>query len=297
MELRQLEYFVAVAEEANFTRAAERVRISQSGVSAQIQRLERELGATLFDRSSRAIKLTDAGRSMLVHAREALASADAARHAVREVTGLLRGRLVLGMVIGCTLTPLFDALADFHRAHPGVEISLLEGNSDRLVDAVRSGAVDLALVGTAGTAPDELEGLEIVSEGLCALVPHGHAFEGRSGVSLAEIAQYPIVCMPEGTGIRTAFDLACALHEVTPRITLQASAAPAIADLASRGLGTAILSESMAPDFADTLTAITIDDADIPALLSVVWARRPSPALSELVHHIRETFDGPPLDR
>src|SRR5215468_4832230 len=163
MELRQLEYFVAVAEEQNFTRAAQRVRISQSGVSAQIRQLERELGAELLDRSARSATLTAAGRAALDHARSALAAAAAVSQAVGEVADVIRGRLSIGMVVGCTVTPLFDALAQFHRAHPGVEISLLEGVSDRLVEQVRSGAIDLALVGTGSALPDGLDALTIVS--------------------------------------------------------------------------------------------------------------------------------------
>src|SRR3954454_19105848 len=111
MELRQLEYFVAVAEEQNFTRAAERVHISQSGVSAQIRQLERELGTELFDRSTRTATLTVAGKAALGPARAALAAAGALGRAVDEVTDLIRGRLTVGMVTGCTITPLFDALA------------------------------------------------------------------------------------------------------------------------------------------------------------------------------------------
>src|SRR6478609_9457825 len=147
MELRQLEYFVAVAEEANFTRAAERVHISQSGVSAQIRQLERELGATLINRSGRTATVTAAGSAALEHARAALASVDAVRGAVDEVTQVIRGRLVVGMVTGCTIAPLFDAMAAFHRVHPGVDIALAEDNSARLTELVRTGATDLALIG------------------------------------------------------------------------------------------------------------------------------------------------------
>src|SRR4051794_20589594 len=154
MELRQLEYLVAVAETANFTRAAERVHITQSGISAQIRQLERDLGAPLVDRSGRAATLTAAGEAAIDHARAALASADAVRQAVDEVRGVVRGRLAIGMVAGCRITPLFDALAAFHDAHPGIELALLEANSDRLLDGVRRGAIDLALVGTAGPPPD-----------------------------------------------------------------------------------------------------------------------------------------------
>src|SRR4029079_4046340 len=100
MELRQLEYFVAVAEETNSTKAARRVHISQSGVSAQIRQLERDLGAELFDRSERTATLTVAGAAALEHARATLASAEAVRVAVDDVNGLVRGRLVVGMVTG-----------------------------------------------------------------------------------------------------------------------------------------------------------------------------------------------------
>src|SRR4030088_3825473 len=103
MDLRQLEYFVAVAEEQNFTRAAERVHISQSGVSAQIRQLERELGAELFDRSARIATLTVAGKVALEYARATLAAAEAVGHAVDEVTDLIRGTLTVGMVTGCTV--------------------------------------------------------------------------------------------------------------------------------------------------------------------------------------------------
>ncbi|MDQ0934883.1 LysR family transcriptional regulator [Streptomyces turgidiscabies] len=293
MELRQLEYFVAVAEEQNFTRAAERVHISQSGVSAQIRRLERELGAELFDRSVRTATLTAAGKAALGPARDALAAAEAIGQAVGEVTDLIRGRLTVGMVIGCTITPLFDALAAFHRAHPGVEISLLEDNSDRLVEGVRAGVLDLALIGTAAAAPDGLDALTIISERLVVAVPSGHPLAEERRVTLRDLAACPIVCMPPGTGLRTVFDRACTAQSIHPAIALQASSADAIADLAARGLGVAVLSESMAADHRDRLTARPIDDVETPALLALIWKSTPGPALRELLVHSRQAFTKP----
>src|SRR5258708_14105309 len=188
MELRQLEYLSAVGEEANVTRAAERVHISQSGVSAQVRQLERELGATLIDRSARTARLTEAGAAALPHARAALAAVSALRQAVDEVSGLVTGRLVVGMVTACTVTGLFDALAGFHGAHPGIAVTLVEDNSAALLWRVRSGTADLALVGLAGTLPPDLATLPIVSERLAAAVPPGHPLlAGRSEVSLPEL--------------------------------------------------------------------------------------------------------------
>ncbi|MFF8015803.1 LysR substrate-binding domain-containing protein [Streptomyces sp. NPDC007929] len=290
MELRQLEYFIAVAEERNFTRAAERVHISQSGVSAQIRQLERELGAELFDRAARTVTLTAAGRAALDHARATLAAAGAVGQAVGEVTGLIRGRLVVGMVIGCTVTPLFDALAAFHRAHPGVEIALLEENSDRLIEAVRLGTLDVALVGTAAV-PEGLEALTIISERLVVVVPDGHPLASRRRVVLRDVAAHPIVCMPPGTGLRTVFDGACAARDLRPRIALQAGAADAVVDLAARGLGVAVLSESMASGRSDRVVVRTIDDVETPALLALVWRSGRSPSVRELLRHCERAFN------
>ncbi|MFI6033397.1 LysR family transcriptional regulator [Streptomyces sp. NPDC051315] len=293
MELRQLEYFVAVAEERNFTRAAERVHISQSGVSAQIRQLERELGAELFDRSARTVTLTAAGKAALEPARAALAAAGAVGQAVGEVTGLIRGRLTVGMVIGCTVTPLFDALAAFHQAHPGVEISLLEDSSDRLVEGVRTGAVDVALIGAAVATPDGLEALTVIRERLVAAVPAGHPLATQRRVTLRDLIAHPIVCMPPGTGLRTVFDQACAAQSLRPVITLQASAPDAIADLAARRLAVAVLSESMAAHHRDRLTACTIDDLDTPAVLALIWKSTHHPGVRELVVHSRQAFTEP----
>ncbi|MFH8338250.1 LysR family transcriptional regulator [Streptomyces sp. AM6-12] len=292
MELRQLEYFVAVAEERNFTRAAERVHISQSGVSAQIRRLERELGAELFDRSARTVTLTVAGKAALAHARAALAAAGAVGQAVGEVSDLIRGRLTVGMVVGCTVTPLFDALAAFHRAHPGVELSLLEDNSDRLLEGVRTGAVDLALVGTAAV-PTDLEALTLVGERLVAAVPPGHPLAARPRITLSELLAHPLVCMPPGTGVRTVFDQACAARDLRPVIALQATAADAIADLAARDLAVAVLSESMAARHTDRLTARLIEDAEAPALLALIWKGGQGPAVRALLAHSRRAFAVP----
>ncbi len=295
MEIRQLEYFVAVAEEANFTRAAERVHISQSGVSAQIRQLEQDLGVTLIDRSGRTATLTTAGTAALGHARAVLASADAVRQAADEMTGLLRGRLVIGMVTACTVAGLFDALASFHLAHPGVEITLIEDNSDQLIERVRTGAADLALVGSAGTPPDGLDALPIVSERLVAAVAPGHPLAKRQRVKLADLGEYPIVSLPQGTGIRTVFDQACAAKGMRPKIALQASAPTAVADLATRGLGIAVLSQSMARHPDSRLKALAIEDVRTPAVLSLIWTATKSHALRELLVHSRAAFESTAL--
>ncbi|WP_030162570.1 MULTISPECIES: LysR substrate-binding domain-containing protein [Actinomycetes] len=290
MELRQLEYFVAVADESNFTRAAERVHISQSGVSAQIRQLEKELNCELFDRSSRVVRLTPAGHAALEPARHALAAAAGVEQAVDEVAGLLRGHLAIGMVTGCTITPLFAALEKFHRSHPGVEVMLRESSSDMMVGEVRSGTIDLALIGAAGSIPSGLNSMTIVSEGLCAMIPVGHSLGRRKSLSMNDIADQRIIAMPAGTGLRTAFDRACLSHGVEPVIALEASAPDAIVELAARGLGIGILSVSMADDHRDRLAAVPLVGLPDPALLAVIWPESAGPAVRALVPELEEAF-------
>ncbi|HXC82182.1 MAG TPA: LysR substrate-binding domain-containing protein [Trebonia sp.] len=290
MELRQLEYLVAVAEEANFTRAAERVRISQSGVSAQIRQLEHDLGAPLIDRSGRTATLTQAGKAAVSYANQMLAAAAALRQSVAEVTGLLSGRLTVGMVTACTVTPLFDALAAFHDDHPGVAVTLLEDNSATLTQHVRSGALDIALIGAAGSPPPALAALPVISERLVAAAQKTHFLSERSRLTLTDLAGCPLICLPAGTGIRTVFDQAVSAAGVRLDVALEASAPAAVADLAARGLGVAILSETIAAAHADRLHAAVLDDVVTPALLALIWRPSPSPAAAAFLTHCRRAF-------
>ena len=289
MELRQLEYFVAVAEEANFTRAAERVHISQSGVSAQIRTLETHLGAPLFDRSGRVARLTEVGTVALPYARAALTAATDLQQAVDQVRAVVRGHLAVGMVTGCEVTPLFDALATFHREHPAIQLELVEDTSDQLIAATRNGAVDIALVGVAGAPPEDLSTQVIVSEALVALVPPDCPQATQKQLPMAELAAHALLTLPEGTGSRAALDAACGTAGVIPDIALVASAPSTVAHLASRGMGIAVLSESMAATFPE-LVAVPITGADIPATLALVWRPRLSAALSALLPHLHRAF-------
>src|SRR4051812_7692515 len=120
MEIHQLRYFVAVVDEGSFTRAAERVFVSQSGVSAQVRQLERELGQPLLDRSDRRVRTTDAGEAILPFARSALAAVDGIREAADDVAGLVRGSVRVGMVTGCSIPWFLDSLATIRAEHPGL---------------------------------------------------------------------------------------------------------------------------------------------------------------------------------
>ena len=246
MELRQLEYLVAVVEEGSFTRAAQRERVAQPAVSAQIRRLERMVGQQLLTRSSREVRLTEAGAALLPHARAALAAVRAAQHAVDEVADIVRGAVAIGTV---TLHPVDVAalMADFHRDHPQVELTLLTDNSDELLVGLADGRLDLAIVSVAADVmPDGLDGVPITDEIIEAAVALDHPLRRRATVTLPELCQLPLISLPVGTGLRSRLDEACAAAGVRPRIGFEATNPQELADLARHGLGVAILPRSMA---------------------------------------------------
>jgi len=271
MELRQLEYFVAVAEEASFTRAAARVHVAQPGVSAQVRQLERELGAPLFDRAGRTVRLTEVGAAVLPHARAALEAVGGIRLTADELAGLVRGRVAVGMIVGCGSVDLADLLADFHRRHPSVEITLSEDNSDRLIEAIRAGQLDLAIVGLAGPAPSGIQTQTIVDEPLVAAVRHDDPLAAQDAITLDALRDRAIISLPRGTGLRACLDDACALERLQPRIAFEGSDLGVLAQLAARGLGVVILPRSVANTHAADLHALAFTRPPLRARLDLAW--------------------------
>ena len=257
MELRQLEYFVTVAEEANFTRAAERIRVAQPAVSAQIQRLEREVGQSLLDRSRRAVRLTAAGEAALPYARAALAAVADIHVAVDELTQLVRGTVTIGTVTTHSVD-IPSLLADFHAEHPSVEITLSTDSSDALIDKVRTGQLDTAIVSVGSDErPDGLDVEVVTDEAIAAAVSPTDELASRKTIRLKDLADRRLIALPVGAGIRRQFDAACARAGVTPRIAFEASTPLALADLAERGLGVAIVPGSVSRN-RDGLRALAI---------------------------------------
>lgn len=293
MELRQLEYLVTVADQASFTHAAEKLHVSQPGVSAQVRQLERELGQELLDRSGRTVRLTQAGSVVVIHARQALAAVASAREAVDELAGLVRGRVTVGMVVACSSLDLFDLLATFNADHPDVEISLAEENSDHLVEGLRSGRLDLAFVGLAATTPPEIALSVVADESFVAAVRRDHPLARRRSIRLAELQDRPLIVMPQGTGLRTALDEGFAAVRLRPRIALEASNLSVVAGLAVRGLGVAILPESAAAAWAADLHAVAITRPRLRGRLALAWrAEGPlTPAARALIDRARQIGD------
>ncbi|KOU26388.1 hypothetical protein ADK52_09265 [Streptomyces sp. WM6372] len=267
MEMHQLRYFAAVVDEGTFTGAAQRLHVSQSGISTQVAKLERELGQRLFDRSGRHVRLTPAGEAVLPLAKSALATLDTIRHTASEFADAVRGRIRIGMIMGCSIPSFLDTLADLGRTHPGIELSLHEGDSDDIQSQVLSGSLDLALVGYTGQAADGLHASIVIDEPIAAVVPPGHTLD-RAELSLAALQGEKILCLPRGTGIRAAYEDSCHRLGLDPRVDLDASSPAALLRLAERGAGVAVLSASSAQGAG--LRAIPLTDAATHARLGLV---------------------------
>ncbi|MCC3772442.1 LysR family transcriptional regulator [Streptomyces sp. UNOC14_S4] len=270
MELRQLAYFVAVAEERNFTRAAERAHVAQPGVSAQIRKLERELGQELLDRSGRSVRLTEAGEAVLPYARAALAAAEGARLAVDELTGLLRGRVAVGTVTSHSVD-LPGLLAAFHDAHPAVEITLTEDTTDRLVEGLRTGGLDAAIISIGETPPAGIAVHVVDDQPIVAAVTAGHELAGHRSVPLTALRGHALISLPRGTGLRARLDEACATAGFTPRIAFEAGDPWALAELAAHGLGAAILPRYIAETRSDALRPVSIERPALRGRLALAW--------------------------
>jgi DNA-binding transcriptional LysR family regulator len=240
MELRHLEYFVAVADERHFTRAANRLLVSQSGLSASIRSLERELGGPLFVRNTRHVELTDLGRAMLVDARQALASVVAVKQAAAAVSGLLRGTLAVGteQCIGVVDVP--GVLARFHCAHPGVEIHLSQAGSSRLADEVVAGRLDIAFLATTGTAQDGVRLISLADEPMVVLCHPDHPLVGTAP-DWSDLATETFVDFHPDWGARQVTDRAFAEAGAQRRVTLEVNDVHTLLDLVNHGLGLAVV--------------------------------------------------------
>jgi len=286
MELRHLQYFIAVAEERSFTRAAARLHVVQSGVSAAIRALERELGAALLERTSKRVALTDAGEALLPRARATLDAARAARDAVDEVRGGLRGTVRMGTLTSVGLVDVPALLGRFHRDHPDVTLRLTVSarGSLGLVDALLEGSLDLALVSVPGDAPAGVHIRHVLFEQLDLVVPVGHRLHGRESVRIAELAGEAFVDFPVGYGNRTIVDLAFAAAGVPRQVAIEVIDIGTGAGFVNEGLGLAVLPRFVVPESLD-VGLVTVTGADLRWPLGVATSavRAPGAATRALL--------------
>lgn len=290
MELRHLEYFVAVAEERHFTRAAERLMVSQSGLSASVRALERELGARLFLRSTRSVELTGAGRALLTEANRTLANVRAAREAVAAVQGLLRGTLSVGTEQCVTGVHVPELLARFRSAHPGVEIRLRQAGSAALVDDVQAGRLDLAFVALGGPVPDGVRLLPLAREPMVLLCHPGHPLADADRVPLEKLSGEAFVDFHRDWGARGVTDRAFAAAGTERHVALEVNDVHTLIDLVGHGLGVAIVPRPISrKEPAAVLRAIPLAEEHVwQVSVAVPSDDRGGPAARELLSYLAD---------
>ncbi|CAM5628476.1 LysR family transcriptional regulator [Streptomyces xanthochromogenes] len=248
MQFQQLLYFVAVAETRHFTRAAERVHVSQPSLSQQIKALENELGAELFSRARGNIALTDAGEALLPLARRILADADTARIEVQELAQLRRGRVRLGATPSLCTGLLPDVLRAFHDRHPGIQLLIEEGGSHDLVRELARGALDLALIVLPlPAASPALTTIELLQEDLVVVSSAAEPPPGTdASVHIADLREAPLVMFRHGYDLRELTVAACRAEGFEPAFTVEGGEMDAVLGFVRAGLGVAVVPSMVA---------------------------------------------------
>ncbi|MGH6656290.1 MAG: LysR family transcriptional regulator [Actinocrinis sp.] len=293
MELRQLEHFVAVAQECHFTRAAKRLHIAQSGLSASIRSLERELGASLFVRSTRQVQLTPAGQALMAEALRALAAGKAAKDAVAAVQGLLRGSLSIGSLQCLHAVHLPTLLARFLSAHPGLEVRLRQGGSDELIEQVRAGLLDVAFVSRPARFPEDVVISALDSEPLVLACALDHRLAGATAVKLPDLADERFVDFPADWGTRDVADRVLNAAGVERRVALEVTDVHSLLDLVAFGLGVALVPRSFQVK-TDRVRFVGLD-GEVPAWETVSVTADPTSAAAAAL--LREVHTGRTVER
>jgi DNA-binding transcriptional LysR family regulator len=269
MELRHLTYFVAVAERLNFSRAAEMLRVAQPAISQQIKALEQALGAQLFDRFGRRVRLTAAGQALLPHARRILAAAETAEQEVRELGQLARGTARLGAPSTVSAHLLPAQLTAFKRHYPGLEVALREAGTESLITLIEAGELDLAIVVT-DVLPPHLAVVPFREETYVLVVSARHALAAHKQVPLADLAAEAFILFPEGYKLREVTLTACRRAGFEPKIALDGGATQSALEFVAAGLGVAIVPQ-LALGHVNGLHILQITDQPLRRSLGVVW--------------------------
>lgn len=246
VELRQLVYFEAVVRCGGFTRAAESLHIAQPAISAQVQRLEADLGTVLLTRTTRRVTLTAAGELFLARAQRILGELDAARREIAELNAVLRGHVSLGATPVLGPLDLPRALATFHTEYPGVRLALRTGLIGELLTALDAGELDLVL----GPVHPDLDpcytSAVLVEEQLVLITAPGHPLSQAQPVTFTQLRAETFICLPPGSGLRAILTAAAGAENVQPRVQLEAATPASIRELVAAGLGVALLARSAA---------------------------------------------------
>lgn len=286
MDMQQLRYAVAVAEERSFTRAAAKCFVVQSALSHQIKALERELGVELFARTSRKVELTAPGHAFVKHARMALDAVALARDEAVLASGVIEGDLCVGVIPTVTAVEIPAALGAFKERFPDVRVTLRGGSSDDFQTAIATGTMDVALLGLpAGVDPHDVSSLELSRNQLAAIVSPDHALRPATSVDLQALVAHSFVDFPAGTSGRVQSDRAFDRAHLERDVAYEVMDMDVMLGLVARGLAIALLDPQVVKGRSD-VRAIPILDGPVRVEYLAWSAFNPSPAARAFVEHI-----------
>ena len=286
MELQQLRYAVAIAEEQSFTRAAERCFVVQSALSRQIKSLESELGVRLFARTSRKVEVTPAGEAFVKQARLCLQAAERAKASAAAAHGQIRGSLTIGVIPTVTAVNIAAVLGAFRRSYPEVGVHVRTGGSDEFLRRIAAGELDVGFLGLAeGVAPRGVQMRELSRERLVAVLSNGHRLAGRRRLCLKDLAGEPFVDFPEGSSGREQSDLAFDRAGLRRDVSFEVNAADLLTGLVRQGLGAALVAPSVARD-APGCVCIPVSDGPVRVEYLAWDSFNPSPVAQVFVDSI-----------
>lgn len=290
MDVRQLRQFVVLAETLNFRRAAELLHISQPPLSVAIRKLEQHFGAALFERSTRQVRLTEAGQAALVEVRKCLFHLDQAQRHARQTLEGVRGTLTVGSVGSATLSLIPRIIPPFRSAYPGIDLVLREYPSNRIVEEVEEGRLDLGLVRSPIIGRYQVQSVALERDRLIAVVEAGSRLAGRQRVALGELAEESFISYSrdESTGLHAAVASACQSAGFIPRVVHETTQIQATISLVAAGLGVALVPSlhRRVPNRQVRFLEIT-DSERLPEIgLSLVYSLEND---SSVVRHFRDS--------
>ena len=298
MDLRQLRYFVAVAEERHFGRAAQRLHMSQPPLSMQIKALERELGIGLLERTSRRVALTDAGRAFLVRAKAILGAVEEAREVARGAERGLQGRLEVGFISSATLSLLPPSIRLFRERFGGVELELKELTSAQQIDALYEGGIRVGLVRLPLRAPG-IRFEPVLEERLVVALPSGHALESLDRVSLETIADLPLIFFTRQLipGFHAQIVELFQRVGAFPKVAQHAVHLQTIVGLVASGVGIAILPSSAERVSREGVVYRALDVSDATSWMGLAWVEGDeSKLVTNFIGTVREAAGGKASD-
>jgi DNA-binding transcriptional LysR family regulator len=284
--------FVAVADEGSFTLAADRLHVVQSAVSAAVRTLERELGARLFDRTTRQVQLSDAGRALLPEARRLLEEEVLAREVIQDVRAGLRGSITIGTMQALAIRHISVAklVAEFHADHPAVEISVRHtGTSAEMADEVRDGRLDLAFISLTNEQTPGLALTLLTSEVMMLATGPRHRLAGRKQIDLAELHDEPFADGPQGWGARMASDRAFALARANRNVVFELNDVATTLNFVREGLAVALMPASFTEQVPEiALIPVRRHAPTFNTYLATASDRRTTAATNALVEVIQK---------